>query len=187
MRNYTQNRKIVSNNSNRAIIMGISSMHASICSCGRTNSQPDVAVCPFCKTDLSSATEEASLKHIRKCAFMASPQIHGNRKVGRPPRKQVIVPDFLREDIPQYKRDCNNCGRIDCICKGSVCGEWSVREPNLCPFCHRPIQLVIRNGVLHSISCGYCNLHMDAYDVSRGDEALIDRWNGGLLKARGQS
>jgi hypothetical protein len=23
---------------------------------------------------------------------------------------------------------------------------------------------------------------MDAYDVSRGDEALIDRWNGGLLR-----
>lgn len=161
--------------------MGISSMHASICSCGRTNSYPDVAVCPFCKTDLSSITEEASLKHIRRCAFMTSPQPHGAGKVGRPSKKQVPVPDFLREDLPQYRRACTNCGRRDCPDKGTVCNKWSIRDPDLCPFCNRQIQLVVRNGVLHGITCGYCNLHMDAYDVSKGDEALMDRWNGGLL------
>lgn len=157
-------------------------VHSTLCACGRTLAMSDISLCPFCKVDLSDFSEEASAKHIRKCVTRANPPMCGHGKVGRPSKKNLPAPDYLREDLPRSSRSCNNCGARDCPNLGSVCSEWRMSEPCRCRFCGREPQKVVRNGVLHSIVCGYCNLHMDAYDVSRGDEALVDRWNGGLLR-----
>lgn len=157
-------------------------MHSSVCTCGRVLACPDISICPFCKADLSEMSEEACTKHVKKCALKSNPGVCSPKKVGRPSKKDMPVPDFLREDIPRSHRDCDNCKSCNCPKKGTACADWTPQDLRSCPFCGREIQKVVRNGVLHSIACGYCNLHMDAYDVSRGDEALISRWNGGLLK-----
>ena len=157
-------------------------MYSSICMCGRAVTSANVNVCPFCKDDLSDFSEEACSKHLKKCALKTNPIKCGSGKVGRPSKKSLPQIDYLREDLPRSHRSCINCGRCDCPKKGETCADWIVQNIRACPFCGRAAQTRVYAGVVHGISCGYCNLHMDAYDVSRGDEALIDRWNGGLLR-----
>lgn len=138
-----------------------------MCGCSRRYMLPDVNVCPFCKKDLTSHSDDFARKHLRKCALSIAPRQYSERKPGRPSYKQVA------EVMCSFKKHCRNCGRAHCVgCDEGYCDQWEPQKVERCPFCGRMPLEVEKEGV-YAIICDDCGVKM----IDDSHEALVTRWN----------
>ncbi len=142
-------------------------MRSFMCGCSRLYMLPDVNVCPFCKKDLTSHSDDFARKHLRKCALAIAPRQYSERKRGRPSYKQVA------EVMCSFKKHCRNCGRAHCVgCDEGFCDQWEPQKVERCPFCGRMPLEVEKEGV-YAIICDDCGVKM----IADNHEALVTRWN----------
>ena len=142
-------------------------MRSFMCACQRRYMLPDVNICPFCKKDLMTHTDDYARKHIKKCALSIAPRQYSERKRGRPSYKEVS------EEINHFKRHCRNCGKPHCVgCEEGYCDEWVPQSVERCPFCGRmPIEVSVEG--VYAIICDDCGLKM----IDDNHELLVSRWN----------
>lgn len=138
------------------------------CGCGRVQMLPDVLLCPFCRKDLTSQTDEYNRKHVERCAKARRVMyVYSPNGPGRPSRRR------LEEEAAVLERHCRNCATPFCQgCDDGFCERWSSGELERCLFCGMNPVLVEKEGAYAAI-CDHCSLKMIASDR----DELITRWN----------